>query len=236
MIQINCDLGEGIPDEESIFPLIDAASIACGGHFGDESSLRKSLISAKTSGIKVGAHPSYPDFENFGRKSLKIDFETLKKSLLNQINLFLKVAQSLELAMEHIKFHGALYNDAAANPELANSLCEFLKSKFPDTCLFVPPHSQTEKYAKKYGLKTRLEIFGDRAYQDNYQLLPRTKEKALFTKKEEIEKHLKPILEKGLIHSSSGKLLPVKAETLCFHGDNPGLIEFLPSIRKKYWK
>lgn len=236
MIQINCDLGEGVTEEESIFHLIDAASIACGGHFGDESTIRESLIFAKKSGVRVGAHPSYPDFENFGRRSLDIDFETLSKSLLNQIGLFLKVAQTLDLQMDHIKFHGALYNDAAGNAELANSLCTFLKSNFPDTCLFVPPHSQTEKFARKYNLITRLEIFGDRAYQNNFRLLPRTQEKALFTKKKEIEMHLKPILEKGLIHSSSGKLLPVKAETLCFHGDNPGLKEFLPAIRKKYWK
>lgn len=236
MVQINSDLGEGIPGEESIFPLIDAASIACGGHFGDESTIRKSLILAKKSSVKVGAHPSYPDFENFGRKSLDIDFDTLKKSILNQIDLFLKVAQTLDLQMDHIKFHGALYNDAAANSELANSLCSFSKNNFPEICLFVPPNSQTEIFARKYSLKTRTEIFGDRAYQDNYQLLPRNQKKALFTNTEEILLHLKSIMEKGIIHSSSGKELPVKAETLCFHGDNPGLKEFLPAIRNMYWK
>lgn len=235
MIEINCDLGEGIPNEELIYPLIDAASIACGGHFGNESTVRSSLIKAKKFQKKIGAHPSYPDPENFGRKTLSIDFEVLKTSILEQIHLFLKIANELDLPMDHIKFHGALYNDAASQPELAEKLCELIALHFPDTTLFTPPYSQTIKFAKVKELKIRTEIFGDRGYQDNYQLMSRDKANSLFTTKDEIETHLKPILNTHKIISFSGKELPISADTLCFHGDNPGLHEFLPQIRKEFW-
>lgn len=232
---INCDLGEGIPHEEKIFPWIDAASIACGGHFGEDKTIRKTLELAQAFGVKAGAHPSYPDRENFGRVTMTIPFQELLDSLLTQIQKFLKLASEKGIQPDHIKFHGALYNDAAKSPELATMLSEFLFFHFPDIPVFVPPFSEMEIAAKKVGLKTRLEVFGDRLYQDNYLLAPRSEKKALLKDPEDILIQLSSLIEEGQIISSSGKHLPIKAETICFHGDNPGIQNFLPLIRQKFW-
>lgn len=234
--EINCDLGEGIPGESQIILLIDAASVACGGHFGDGDSIRETLMICKGYGKKAGAHPSYPDLENFGRKSLGIPIDELLNSLLNQIQLFLKVADELDFYIDHIKFHGALYNDAAAKPELANSLTDFLSGHFPSIPIFVPPHSQMEHFAKAKNLKFRLEIFGDRAYEDDFSLASRAKSGSLLTDSNAIIRHLEPVFDRGELISISGNSLPVQADTICFHGDNPGLFEFLPIIRNRFWK
>ena len=233
--EINCDLGEGISGEDSIFPLIDAASVACGGHFGTEVSILATLELAQEFGKKAGAHPSYPDKENFGRVSLKITQSELKNSLEKQIEAFLKIAVSLGISMDHIKFHGALYNEAAKDAVLADFLTDFLLTNWPSVPVFVPPHSFMEEFAIKKGLPYRLEIFGDRAYLDTYQLAPRSMEGSLFIEKEAVEKHLKSIFFENCIQSVEGTLLPIQADTLCFHGDNPGIHQFLPYLRKTYW-
>lgn len=233
--EINCDLGEGVPGEEFIFPLIDTASVACGGHFGSEESVKKTLELAKKFGKKAGAHPSYPDRENFGRKSMVIHKDDLAKSLEEQISLFLHVSNTLGMEFDHIKFHGALYNDAAKDDQLADFLTDFILKRWPKVPVFVPPHSRMEEYALKKGLPHRLEIFGDRAYLENYQLAPRTQEGSLLTNKENIDSHLKFILFESQIKTVDGKFIPVKADTLCFHGDNPGILEFLSYLRKTNW-
>lgn len=233
---INCDLGEGVPHEAQIIPWIDLASIACGGHYGDQDSLKETLGLVKKFGKKAGAHPSYPDLENFGRKTLEIDPKTLTHSLSDQIGLFVEVAKSVEIEFDHIKFHGALYNDAAENLGLSEVLVDFLKSDFPNIPLLVPPQSELERVAKKFQLPIRLEIFGDRAYLNNYKLVSRKIEYSLFTQVNQVVSHLESIFNSGQIKTFSGEMIPIKANTLCFHGDNPGILEFLPQVRQRFWK
>lgn len=233
---INCDLGEGIPNEAQVIPLIDLASVACGGHFGDRNTIESTLELVRKSGKKAGAHPSYPDKKNFGRHSLDIKAEALIQSLGDQIGLFMEVAKAENMPVDHIKFHGALYNDAAENHELAQTLVEFLKRNFPEIPLFVPPHSEIEKAAIEDQLPFRLEVFGDRAYQDNYKLVSRKAEHSLFTQTHQVTSHLENIINLGQIKTYSGMMIPVKADTLCFHGDNPGIMEFLPQVRDRFWK
>lgn len=235
-LTINCDLGEGVPNEELLFPLIDLASVACGGHYGDRESIKATLMLAKKFGKKAGAHPSYPDRENFGRKTLTLAENELIESIRDQIRLFLEIAEEVEIKADHIKFHGALYNDAAENPQLAEALIEFLATEFPQIPLFVPPHSETEKFALKKGMPVVREIFGDRAYDENYKLISRKLENSLLTSSEQVIPHLESILEQHQILTYSGKLIPVEADTLCFHGDNPGIHDFLPLIRTRFWK
>ncbi|MDF2157634.1 LamB/YcsF family protein [Algoriphagus sp. CAU 1675] len=234
-LQINCDLGEGIAHEENILPFIDAASVACGGHFGDRDSVHQTLSLCDEYHINAGAHPSYPDRENFGRKSLELPTALLLNSIQEQIALFMEEAEKLGLAIDHIKFHGALYNDAAANPGLAETLCQFLRLNYPNVPVLVPPHSEMEKAAKNQGLKTRLEIFGDRAYTDDFRLLARSEPGSLLTTLEEVQNQLSPLFESSVLISTEGNKLPVQADTICFHGDNPGILTFLPEIRKKWW-
>uniref|UniRef100_UPI004047127D LamB/YcsF family protein n=1 Tax=Algoriphagus sp. TaxID=1872435 RepID=UPI004047127D len=234
-LQINCDLGEGIPWEKQLFPLIDVASLACGGHFGTRASLDASLALATKYGKKVGAHPSYPDQENFGRVSLIIPIETLIEAIGQQIERFKQRAQAHNLAMDHIKFHGALYNDAAKDSSLANSLIDFLLENYPQTPLLVPPHSELEKKAQEKGLTIRLEVFADRAYTSDYLLSPRTLEGSLLQDITSVEPQVKRLLFEGQLLSMEGVQLPIQADTLCFHGDNPGILDFLPILRKRYW-
>lgn len=234
--EINCDLGEGMADELQIYPLIDSASIACGGHFGDEDTMNQSLDLARQFHKKVGAHPSYPDRRHFGRKTLKISPKDLTKSILIQIVKFEHLAEKKGAQMDHIKFHGALYNDAAANEEIADLLTDFIADHFHNTPVLAPPHSQLEKLLSQKGLHCRTEVFGDRGYLDNYLLMPRNIFGSHMTTEPEISVHLETLLKKGYLLSHQGKKLKVDAETICFHGDNPGIGSFLPSIRKKYWK
>ncbi|MBN3582325.1 LamB/YcsF family protein [Algoriphagus aestuarii] len=233
--QINCDLGEGIKSEESIFPWIDAASVACGGHFGDQESMAKTLELAKKYGKKAGSHPSYPDKENFGRKSMKISIENLIDSIHSQIENFQKESRDLDISMDHIKFHGALYNDAARDERLADQLTDFLQEAFPKSIIFCSPASFMERFSIKKGLNFKLEVFADRAYNSDLSLVSRTIRGSLLSDYESISSHLEVLFSEGKILSASGDKLPVNADTLCFHGDNPGLNHFLPKIRKKWW-
>jgi 5-oxoprolinase (ATP-hydrolysing) subunit A len=232
---INCDLGEGVSNEALILPFIDVASVACGGHFGDKESISKTLSLVKAQGKKAGAHPSYPDRENFGRKSISIPVFQLIDSLRTQITLFLQVCEDENQPIDHIKFHGALYNDAAESPELAFELVNFLKEEFEHIPLFVPPHSEIQKAAISKNLPIRLEIFGDRAYQANYRLVSRSIQGSLFTDKTEVVSHLESLMNSEKIKTYSGEFIPICADTICFHGDNPGIMEILPFVRNRFW-
>lgn len=236
LFTLNCDLGEGIADEASIIPFIDLASVACGGHFGNKESIQETLSLVRRFGKKAGAHPSYPDRENFGRKSLDINPEVLIQSLQEQIRLFTEVANSQNVVIDHIKFHGALYNDIAVKKDLALTLVNFLKKEFPTIPLFVPPHSEVERVAKELKVPFKLEVFGDRAYQNDYKLVSRTVENSLFTQNKQVIAHMESIIDHQRIMASSGELIPVLADTICIHGDNPGIMNFLPFIRKQFWK
>lgn len=233
--QINCDLGEGIASEETIFPHLDVASLACGGHFGNLDTLKASMALAKRFGKKVGAHPSYPDQANFGRLSLQLPPLVLLASLTAQISLFIQAAQESNLPMDHIKFHGALYNDAAKDVILASLLTDFLVSTYPSIPVFVPPHSEMERQALEKGLPNRREVFADRSYALNYQLVPRGVPGALLSSRATVEQQVRGILLDRQLQTPAGALLPIAADTLCFHGDNPGIEAFLPYLRTTYW-
>ncbi|MBM3426028.1 MAG: lactam utilization protein LamB [Bacteroidetes bacterium] len=233
--QINCDLGEGVAWEEDIFPFVDVASLACGGHFGTQESLDASLNLARKFDKKVGAHPSYPDRENFGRVSIKIADVDLIKSIRQQIEWFTERALAHNLALDHIKFHGALYNDAAKDSNLAHLLTDFLVENYHQTPLLVPPHSKLEKKAQEKGLSIRLEVFADRAYTADYLLSSRSQSGSLLKNIASVEPQVKRLLLEGQLLSMEGVQLPIQADTLCFHGDNPGILDFLPILRKRYW-
>lgn len=233
--QINCDLGEGVAWEEDIFPFVDVASLACGGHFGTQESLDASLALASKYDKKVGAHPSYPDRENFGRVSIKIPNAELIESIRQQIEWFINSALSHNLCLDHIKFHGALYNDSAKDSNLATLLTDFLLENYPQTPLLVPPHSELEKKAKEKGLFILLEVFADRAYTSDYLLSSRSQPGSLLQDMGSVEPQVKRLLFEGELLSMEGVQLPIQADTLCFHGDNPGIVDYLPILRKRYW-
>ena len=233
--QINCDLGEGVAWEEEIFPFIDVASLACGGHYGTQESLDNSLNLSKKFNKKVGAHPSYPDRINFGRVTQNIPTEDLLEQIGHQIGWFVECAWAHKVPMDHIKFHGALYNDAATDPVLASLLTSFLAAVYPTIPLLVPPHSQLELHAQLKGIPIRLEVFADRSYTSNYQLSPRSQEGSLLKTLESVDSQVNRLIFEGKLMSQKGEYLPIVADTLCFHGDNPNILDFLPTLRKRYW-
>lgn len=233
--QINCDLGEGVAWEEEIFPFIDVASLACGGHYGTQESLDNSINLAKKFNKKIGAHPSYPDRINFGRVTQNIPKEDLVVQIKYQIEWFVECALAHKVSMDHIKFHGALYNDAASDPVLASLLTSFLAAVYPTIPLLVPPHSQLEHHAQLKDIPIRLEVFADRSYTPNYQLSPRIQEGSLLQSLESVDAQVNRLIFEGKLESQTGECLPIVADTLCFHGDNPSILDFLPILRKRYW-
>ena len=187
--------------------------------------------------IKIDGHDrrNFASRRNFGRVSITIPNAELIESIRQQIEWFTKSAQAHHLSLDHIKFHGALYNDAAKDSDLADLLTEFLFENYPQTPLLVPPHSELEKKAKEKGLSIRLEVFADRAYTSDYLLSSRSQPGSLLKDITSVEPQVKRLLLEGQLLSMEGVQLPIQADTLCFHGDNPGIVDFLPVLRKRYW-
>ena len=181
MIDINCDVGEGLNNEHLLMPYISSCNIACGGHAGDKKTMAHVVSLASKYNVKIGAHPSYPDKENFGRKSIQISNEDLKESILNQVNSLEEVMNRFNVKLHHIKPHGALYNDLANDQFLA---LRFLKiiDKYKVTCfLYAPYGSAIAKEAKKNSFNIIYEVFADRNYNEDLSLVSRQHTSAILT-------------------------------------------------------
>ena len=227
-IDINCDLGEGLGNEKYLLPLVSRCNIACGGHAGDEKTLNEVLLMAKQYGVKVGAHPSYPDKENFGRKVLNISQEELTRSLILQLQAFQNIASSHEVEPEHIKPHGALYNEAAINPEVAETVIRAVQQVYGKTIAITAPWSSVlASMAEKRGSPVMFEAFADRNYREDLSLVPRNATNALITRPQAVVKHLLHILETGKVVTVNDTLHDLKADTFCIHGDTPNVIQIL---------
>ncbi|MFD2036097.1 5-oxoprolinase subunit PxpA [Belliella marina] len=229
-IDINCDLGEGMPNDALLMPFLGSCNIACGGHYGNAVTIYNALALAKKYDVKIGAHPSYPDHANFGRISLDIEMKALKESLLSQLAGFAKVCQSQNLKIHHIKPHGALYNDLAKRENLATMFLDLIRIDYPDAILYCPPSSIISELAPQFNVKIALEIFADRNYEDDLTLVSRNHPKALLTNPDEVYGHVKTMVFGKSIKTISGKSIPVNADTLCVHGDNPAALEILKMI------
>jgi len=232
-IDFNCDLGEGFGNEGAIMPFISSCNIACGGHAGDRQSMKNTLILAKEHGVKAGAHPSYPDRENFGRKIIPIPNAALRQSLVRQIKTLKRIAAGLQIPLQHIKFHGALYHQAAHDPETAGLVVDMIKNYFLPYLLYVPYPSLVAKLAAEAGLKTKYEVFADRNYNTDFQLLNRNHPNSLILNQEAVLEHVERIVKDKQIKTISGELLSVKVDTLCLHGDHPLSILLAPAIHEK---
>lgn len=235
-LQINCDVGEGIDNEMYLMPYIQLCNIACGGHAGDEKSMKKVVDLAIKNNVKIGAHPSYPDKENFGRKSIEIDFLILKKSILNQINSLNKIVISSNSALYHIKPHGALYNDIAKNKTLALLFLEaILPFKFKCK-LLVPYNSEIEKHALEQGFSILYEAFADRNYNNDLSLVSRNEKNAVLTNFKEISNHVSEIVNHQKVKTISGEKVSIKADTFCVHSDTKNAITIVKNLYENFSK
>ncbi|WP_423999263.1 5-oxoprolinase subunit PxpA [Maribacter sp. IgM3_T14_3] len=231
-IDINCDVGEGVRNEEALFPLISSCNIACGGHAGSRESILFCLELAKKYSVKVGAHPSYPDRENFGRVSMNISSSALIQSINEQLQLFTSLCDQMHVVLHHIKPHGALYNDIAKDEHLAKTFLTGIEEFKKGVVLYVPYGSVIQKLALENGFKVLVEAFADRNYNTDLSLVSRKESNALITEGKEVLAHILRMYNEKEVKTVSGDKLPIIANTYCIHGDTPSALQILAYITK----
>ncbi|MBT6170004.1 MAG: 5-oxoprolinase subunit PxpA [Flavobacteriaceae bacterium] len=229
-IDINADVGEGIGNEDQLFPLISSCNIACGGHAGNLETMLSVVRLAKKNNLKIGAHPSFPDRKNFGRKIMNISKDKLVKSLKNQIQALRTILIQENVDLNHIKPHGALYDFASNDKETARIIIDLTKEI--NTKLYAPYSSLISKMAREEGVKICNELFIDRNYNSNLTLVSRDNPNALIENSNEMFKHVYNIINNKII-SVDKKEISVEFDTLCIHGDNPNAIELLEELHLK---
>jgi UPF0271 protein len=234
LLNINADVGEGIGNEHLLFPLISSCNIACGGHTGDSESMLAIVKLAKKHKLKMGAHPSFPDKENFGRKTISISKDELLKSLIYQIESLNRILIKENCSLHHVKPHGALYNLAANDKETAKIIVDIMKKI--DVKLYVPYSSLIAKIAKKANVQIYYELFLDRNYNSDLTLVSRKNDNALIKDSNVMFKHAYSIINNKTIISIDQIKVPVKYDTLCIHGDNPNAIKLLKDLYHKFNK
>ena len=234
MLNINCDLGEGLNNEHIIMPLIDSCNIACGGHAGDIGSMIECVEISIKNNVRIGAHPSYPDKINFGRKKIDISPSELSYSIISQIESLETIADSYGLELNHIKAHGALYNQMIIDTELSNLYLDTIKDFKKKCSLYIPYKSEIEKIALKKGFSIIYEVFGDRNYNDDLSLVSRNNENALITDPESVVNHIKTIKETESVKTINGNYKKIKFDTICIHSDTNNSIDILKKINQEF--
>jgi UPF0271 protein len=226
-IDINCDVGEGIGNEADLLPLISSCNIACGGHAGDDFSMSQIVKLAQKYGVRIGAHPSYPDKENFGRVSMDIEATALINSIKTQVEGLEKILNRERVKLHHIKPHGALYNDLAKNEALADIFLRAVASFKTTAFLYAAPNSVIAKKAKQAGFKVKLEAFADRSYNTDLSLVSRLLPNAVLNNPKKVLKHLVMMVKENKVVSIEGQESHITAETFCLHGDTPNALQIL---------
>ena len=226
-IDLNADLGEGGEHDAALMKLASSVNIACGGHAGDEESMRRSVDLAIRAHAAVGAHPGYEDRANFGRKQLLLSCEEIRSLILRQIERMLLFHDRLH----HVKPHGALYNQSNQDPAMAEALVAAITEIQPQTILYCPSQGALAKAADQCKLTTCAEGFIDRRYQHDGSLCPRTEDRALIENLDEAVSQALNIATRGTVVAKDGIAIPLQARTLCVHGDSPEAVKLLRLTR-----
>lgn len=233
-IDINCDVGEGVGNETSLFPLISSCNVACGGHAGDLQSMKTVVKLAKQHNIKIGAHPSYPDKPNFGREVMDISEAELRESISAQLEAFMRVLGMEGVQLHHIKAHGALYNETAKSESLAGVYLETVQKYKENALLYVPFGSVIAKMALDNGFKVCYEAFADRNYNSDLSLISRKQANALIQEPKKVLTHVLPIIKEGEIVTMEGEKIGIQVDTLCIHGDTPSALQILMYLSEQF--
>ena len=235
-ININCDLGEkskyhSNKHDPDLLEIVNSANIACGFHAGDEETMEQTIQISKKNGVSIGAHPSFNDPENFGRERMNLTSTEIRKLIIDQYEILQKIANKHGESVTHIKPHGALNNMACEDIELATTLAKAINEISKNLIYLVPTGSKMEKAAKKLDMKIACEIFADRNYEDDGNLVSRKKKHALIIDPEQAKKHVLSMVKNQAINCHSGKQIPCEIDSVCIHGDNKSSLATAKSIR-----
>ena len=236
-ININCDLGESsklhsTKNDPLLLEIVNSANIACGYHAGDKPTMEKTIEISKKNKVSIGAHPSFNDPENFGRKRLNLPSSEIKKLIIDQINILSNIANNKEMKVTHVKPHGALNNMACENYDLAKIISESIMQVNKELIFLVPTGSQMEKAGKKLGMKIAAEIFADRNYEDDGNLVSRSKDNAMIINPENAKKHVIKMVENQALNCYSGKQIPCEIDSICVHGDGESAVNTAKQIKE----
>jgi len=228
-IPINCDLGEGMPNDAAIIPFIDEANIACGFHAGDSLTMRTTIAHCLSHQVKIGAHPSYLDRENFGRTVVKLSPTEIYQLVQKQVHILQKMAAESGAKLNHVKPHGALYNESAKNETVAHAIAKAVFDLDPTLILFGLSQSHSITQALEMGLKVANETFADRAYVEDGSLMPRSQIGAVHEDEDLVVQQVLDV-RNGFVRDSFGNKIFLPADTICIHGDGPNALAFAKKI------
>ena len=236
-ININCDLGEKSKHHSNkydpdLLEIINSANVACGYHAGDKETMNQVIKISKKNGVSIGAHPSFNDPENFGRERMNLSSSEIKKLIIDQYEILQKIASENGENVSHIKPHGALNNMACEDIELATTLAKTIKDINKDLIYLVPTGSKMQQAAKKLDMKFACEIFADRNYEDDGNLVSRKKPNALIIDPEQAKKHVLKMVQTQSLNCHSGKQIPCEIDSVCIHGDNLSALATAKSIKE----
>ena len=236
-ININCDLGEkskfhSVENDPALLNIVNSANVACGYHAGDDETMRMVIKTSKENGVSIGAHPSFNDPENFGRKRMNLNSFEIKKLIIDQYQNLYEIAQEYDEEVSHIKPHGALNNMACEDLELATILANTIYEIDKDIIYLVPTGSKMEMAAKKLNMKIACEIFADRNYEDDGNLISRSKSNALITDPDFAKKHVLDMVKNQSLNCLSGKKIPCEIDSICIHGDNISSLDTAKLIKQ----
>lgn len=232
-VDLNCDLGEGCSNDAELMRLISSANIACGFHAGDEATMRRTVELALENNVAIGAHPGYKDKENFGRITMQMSAQEIREVITEQILSLKDVCDSLGASIKHVKPHGALYNQATKDRELAAAIVEAVSEIDSSLIFFGLSGSVMIEEAKHLGMRTASEVFADRTYQSDGTLTPRTEPNALIEDENLSLTQVSDMVKYGRVRSVDAIMIPINAETICIHGDGPRAVEFASAIRNR---
>ena len=233
-IDLNSDLGEGAAFDAQIIPLITSANIACGFHAGDCALMNETIKLCKENNVSFGAHPGYPDKENFGRTNMDVTPLQVYEFTLCQLGSLYAFAKSNGTEMSHIKPHGAMYNMAAKSPELSDAIAKAIKDFDDSLILLALSGSEMIKSAKKYGLKYACEVFADRAYEADGTLRARKLEGSMITDENEAISRVIRMIKEGKVRAYTGEDVDIEAHSVCVHGDSENALNFVKALNKAF--
>ncbi|CAM4111868.1 LamB/YcsF family protein [Yersinia intermedia] len=230
-IDLNADLGEGCANDHALLQLVSSANIACGFHAGDAQTMRQSVLWAMEYGVAIGAHPSFPDRENFGRTAMQLPPETVYAQVVYQLGALAAIVKAEGGVMQHVKPHGMLYNQAAVDPLLADAIAKAVKAVDSSLRLVGLAGSELIRAGERAGLVTRQEVFADRRYQGDGTLVPRSQPDALIESDELALSQTLAMVQRQQVQARDSSWVAVQADTVCVHGDGAHALDFARRLR-----